>query len=467
MQHVCARCQSCQAAPHAQKAEHPAEPETVTLVSYASDQHISTTCSRRLRDPEEFIDAVTFMTGHHPRANATTLKVARDIADRMPASKDGHVAYALAGMQQRLGLGRSTVMEHVAILREMGVLCWVEHGSLRNALRTRLGNRFTAGVGYRATATIYAPCAPPAYDRARGRIREGGGYHSRIRGYTPAGRATAIAEARRRSAHRTPSSSRRTPHSPAGRGEGSKDSATPKRRTTTTSREGGSTGVTAQQAAVGMAHAQRVQLEVWWTQGTCVRQLAYALRPLTSAGYGWREIARELTSWRVPQRPTHASAYIRAGLRRRAHTGLLHLPEGSVTPFRQVPSDDAGERHTSMIERRRQQFAPAFARYRDALAGTLRTALRNMSSPPTPRPARPRPQQREPDHLFRAALGAAAAQDVYRARAWARSDPARRLPDAEQEKDLWAELAEHAQAAAACARLRDALAGNARLSDAG
>lgn len=99
MQHVCVRCQSLQVAPHAQSTDQPEGAEVVTLVSDPGDQQISTTCSRRLRDPKEFLDAVVYMKRHHSKANDTTVLVAQDIARRMPNSKDGHIAYAVTAMQ--------------------------------------------------------------------------------------------------------------------------------------------------------------------------------------------------------------------------------------------------------------------------------------------------------------------------------------------------------------------------------
>jgi len=469
MQHVCVRCQSLQAATHNPDTPDPTQPETVPLVKNASDQHVSTTCSRRLRHAKDFIDAVRWTVKHHPRANDTTLTVAYDFAARMPDSKDGHVAYTLATMHRRLGIARSTVADHVAILRELGLLCWVEHGSQRNALRTRLGNRFTAGVGYRPTATIYAPCAPPEYDRAHGQLRDGTGYHSRIRAYTPHGRLQAIANARARQARRTPSFHTRTPYSPARRGEGSKDSAArPPRATTPLSQaRRKSTGVTPQEAAAGIDHAQSVRLEIWWTQSTCTRQLGFALRPLIHGGYTWQETARELARWHVRTRPNNAAAFIRAELRRRAHTGQLHLPEGSVKPYRQAPADETGDRHRAMIQSKWAQYGPAFAHYHQTLAAPLRAALRQFSSPRAPQSSLPRPRLRESEDLFhRARSTPQEPRDIYRSRAWGLRDEPAPPPAVSGEEDhqLWAELAEHAQAAAVFQRLREELA-NAAVSD--
>ncbi|MGW9171077.1 hypothetical protein [Streptomyces decoyicus] len=462
MQHVCARCQHLQAAPNTPPTPHLPQPETIPLVKNTSEQHISTTCSRRLRHPEDFLDAVKWAVKYHPKANTTTLTVAHDLATNMPASKDGHIAYTLTTRHQRLGMARSTLATHIAILRELGLLAWVEHGSLRNALRTRLGHRFTPGTGYRPTATIYAPCAPPEYDLAHGQLRHGTGYHSRIHAYTPQGRLHAIANTRSRSARRTPSVPTRTTYPPARKREGRKDNATRPRAATPSPRTApNTTGCTPQQAAAGIAHAQHVRLETWWTQGTCLRQLAYALRPLIHAGYTWQDTTHELTHWHIHTRPTNAAALIHAELRRRAHTGDLHLPQGSVKPFRQPPADETGHRHRTMLQHKQEQYGPAFARYRQTLAGPLRTALQQSTTPPTPQPPRPRPQLREPEHLFHHACSTPRnPRDIYRSRAWDLPDEPTPPPavTGEEDQQLWAELADHAQAAAAFQRLREDLA---------
>ncbi len=86
----------------------------------------------------------------------------------------GEVRYCLRGMVARLGLSRATVSRHVAYLREMGSLVWVEHGSLGNARRVRgLG-------GYARTATVYGAVIPASYDRAFGHTIVGAGYAARI-----------------------------------------------------------------------------------------------------------------------------------------------------------------------------------------------------------------------------------------------------------------------------------------------
>ncbi|MEU5239746.1 hypothetical protein ACH4UR_25170 [Streptomyces lydicus] len=438
------------------------------MIINAADQHISSTCSRRLRHQKDFLAAIEDLVRTHPAATDTTLRVARDFAARMPRSRDGHVAYGLQGMMRRLGLARSTIAAHVAILRELGLLAWVSHGSSHNILRSRLGERFRAGSGYRGTATIYACCAPPAWDRARGMIRQGHGYRSRIRAYTPSGQAQAIVDARKRQAaravRRTPSYTAPPTDLPApvvGENKTPAVSQTPG-STSTATRNGGrrrSTGYSAQETKTAIAYAQRLRLEVWWTRAACVRRLAFALRPLILAGYTSSEAARELASWRMPHRPKNPAGYLRAELQRRAHAGLLVLPEGSVAARPQAPADDEGRGYRAMLARRVERFGPAYTRYREQLAAPLRAAVRALASPAkTEQPARWPLRWREPEEEFFASLPPQASpREVYRARVVGAAVPAPR-DSAPAEERTWAELADHAQATAAFSRLRAALA---------
>ncbi|MFJ3497822.1 hypothetical protein ACIPPJ_30115 [Streptomyces sp. NPDC086091] len=86
----------------------------------------------------------------------------------------GVVRYCLASMVKRLGLSRATISRHVAYLREMGSLVWVERGSRAN-VRRALGLD-----GYAATATLYAAVIPASYDLALGHTVVGSGYTARM-----------------------------------------------------------------------------------------------------------------------------------------------------------------------------------------------------------------------------------------------------------------------------------------------
>jgi AraC-like DNA-binding protein len=139
-----------------------------------SCQEVAHTASRRT-GPRRWRRAVEWLiaAGHHPRATATTLRVAEDLAARMDYDT-GHVRYCLDEMAARLGLSRASVKRHVGYLREMGALAWVQHGTRTN-IRRLMGLK-----GYAATATIYAAVIPAAYDHAMGHRIIGTGYTARI-----------------------------------------------------------------------------------------------------------------------------------------------------------------------------------------------------------------------------------------------------------------------------------------------
>jgi hypothetical protein len=111
--------------------------------------------------------------GLHPRASATTLRVAADLADRMDYDT-GHARYCLDETAARLGVSRATVKRHIGYLRELGALAWVQHG-------TRINIRRAMGLkGYAATATVYAAVIPPVFDHAMGHTVVGSGYTARV-----------------------------------------------------------------------------------------------------------------------------------------------------------------------------------------------------------------------------------------------------------------------------------------------
>lgn len=144
-----------------------------TLV-HGIDQEVTHTASRRT-GPRKWLRAVHWLiaAGLHPKANATTLRIADDLAARMDYTT-GHVRYCLDETAARLGIDRSTVKRHVKYLRELGALAWVQHGTRRN-IRRMLGLS-----GYAGTATIYAAVIPPVYDHAMGHRIVGTGYTARI-----------------------------------------------------------------------------------------------------------------------------------------------------------------------------------------------------------------------------------------------------------------------------------------------
>ncbi|MFI7096798.1 hypothetical protein [Streptomyces lydicus] len=147
------------------------------------DQELAATASRRT-GPRRWLRAVTWLisAGLHPKANATTLRLAEDLAARMDFDT-GWVLYGLDRLAARLRISRATAKRHVKYLRELGALVFVTHGTQRNSRRAR-------GLeGYAPTATTYAATIPVSYDHAMGHRIIGTGYEARIvidqRGQTP------------------------------------------------------------------------------------------------------------------------------------------------------------------------------------------------------------------------------------------------------------------------------------------
>ncbi|MFJ9195484.1 cell wall protein [Streptomyces globisporus] len=306
--------------------------------------------------------------GLHPEAGPSTLVVAEDLAARMDYRR-GIAIYDLDGTVRRTGLSRATVKRHVRVLRELGALVWLVHGSRRNLA--------APGEGYMATATIYGAVIPPVYDDAMGHRLTGMGYEARVCGVTPAGQKLAVAvaversDARRRAQGRTPRSrgtipygvpaqrelktgpvdnscsGSREPHSPGSyhrspdvRVEsGCKD--TSRKRASCRKAPGPSFEIsynsdgsrrTAGQTRQGIGIVQQVRPRVTWTQRSGLRELEVALRPFTDAGWDWPTITAELHSWHLTWRPARPAAYIRARLAQQAtaehQSAAAELAEG-------------------------------------------------------------------------------------------------------------------------------------------
>ncbi|MCZ7430132.1 cell wall protein [Streptomyces sp. WMMC1477] len=310
------------------------------LVRGTTAQDVARTRSRRVQ-PRAWLRAVSWLVGAglHPRAGATTLAVARDLAARMDYI-EGLVLYDLAGTAARLKVSRATVKRHVAVLRELGALVWLRHGSKRNL---RLPGR-----KYTGTATIYGAVVPPVYDEAMGHRLSGTGYQARIVGMSEAGRERAVAVARqaaeavdnpsgkpvenRRPAEREPHSrgwyrrSQKVEVSGGFNYTSRKRASRPNRSTSPskTSSSGAGRRRSPLQVARDIAIARQVRPLVNWTQPEQLRRLAFAVRPLIDQGQDAHDIAAELHAWQyaggpgITWRPQQPAAYITAQLKRRA-----------------------------------------------------------------------------------------------------------------------------------------------------
>ncbi|MEU2415146.1 cell wall protein [Streptomyces sp. NPDC013099] len=331
------------------------------------EQDIVWTRSRRA-EPRAWLRAVVWLVdaGLHDGAGPTTLVVARDLAARMDYRR-GIVVYDLAGAARRTGTSEATVKRHVKVLRELGALVWLVHGSKRNLA--------SPGEPYMATATIYGAVIPAVFDEAMGHRLTGTGYEGRVCGMTKAGRERAVAQAtvrsegRRRTERQRPSGRRGTrvrtarpvdnlavdncssqpcePHSPgryhrapaaqvdSGCKDTSREHATcrtaPRPSFKITYNPDGSRR-TAGQTQRGIGIIQQVRPRVTWTQRSSLRELAVALRPFTDAGWDWPMITAELHSWHLTWRPARPAAYIRARLAQQAtaehQSAAAELAEG-------------------------------------------------------------------------------------------------------------------------------------------
>ncbi|WP_329027725.1 cell wall protein [Streptomyces sp. NBC_01423] len=292
-------------------------------------QEVDTTAARRAR-PHAWLPAVAWLidAALHPRATATTLAVARDLAARMDY-RLGFVLYDLEGTAARCGVSTATVKRHVRVLRELGALVWRRHGTKRN-LRV-------AGRTYTATATIYAATVPAAYDDAMGHRLDGAGYRARVAGVTDEGRALAVKAAARPRPQPVDSGRRRTrgcggpaPHSfgrhhdvpvldPDGRFNYTSRVRAPHARAAVRRRPVSARGPSHRrpvQVARDIAVARQVRPLVGWVQPEGLRRLAFALRPLIDRGLEAHDIAAELLGMAVTWRPGRPAAYIAAALAR-------------------------------------------------------------------------------------------------------------------------------------------------------
>ncbi|MFB9558621.1 cell wall protein, partial [Streptomyces roseoviridis] len=284
-----------------------------TLVRGA-EQEIAHTSSRRT-GPRRWLRATRWLieAGYHPRANATTLTVAEDLATRMDYDT-GHARYCLDEMAARLEMNRATVKRHVAVLRELGALVWVVHGTKTN-IRRALGLK-----GYAGTATIYAAVIPPVYDHAMGHRIIGSGYEARALATPPKpvdnppvenpcappslilveeeGQVQVVGgeeDTTRKRARRTASPSPSTQNN--------------------RSSNGGAARRTPAQVAREIRETRLVRALVNWTQGERrLRRLAFVLRPFFDRGLTAHQIADELHGMCQGWRPKHPAAYIRTVL---------------------------------------------------------------------------------------------------------------------------------------------------------
>jgi hypothetical protein len=265
----------------------PSHPTAFPLVLDPALHERATTDSRQIRHPADFLHAVRWAVdqGIHPRATATTVTVAEKLAAKI--NRDGHMAYARERLAAELNISLSTVRNHTRILRELGLLVWVEHGTRRNVLRTK--NPSARPTSYKATATIFAAVAPPYWDRAMGRTTTDRGYSSRLLAVDDLGRAyeTALAQLARTLPGSGDSGKHRCPPSVSGFSSSEKIRQKGGNNYTRTRELQPSTQplhrqpwteVTPAKLAELIAVAEQIKSCVPWLSKVCARRLAFQLR---------------------------------------------------------------------------------------------------------------------------------------------------------------------------------------------
>ncbi|MET7713751.1 cell wall protein [Streptomyces sp. NPDC005407] len=260
--------------------------------------------------------------GLHPRANATTLTVARDLGARMDYDT-GHARYCMEETAARVGIDVSNIKRHVSYLRELGALAWVVHGTRAN-IRRKLGLG-----GYAGTATVYAAVIPAVYDRAMGHRIDGTGYNARAiidqRGRTPepvdnppvdnpgseSCAPPSLTVVKEVGQVQVESGFNYTSRKRASRDTASRPHQTDQKRS---SSQGDASRRHPLQVARDIQIARRVRALVNWTQTERLRRLAYVLRPFIDRGLDSHDIAAELAGMCLGWRPAQPANYIRAAL---------------------------------------------------------------------------------------------------------------------------------------------------------
>lgn len=298
-------------------------------------QEIATTLSRRA-GPRVWLAAVAGLVdaGPHSGASGTTLRVARDLARRM-GYLDGTVLYDLEGTAARCELSVATVKRHVAVLRSLGALVWVRHGTRANL---RLPGRKYAG-----TATIYAAVIPPVWDAMLGRLVDGTGYGARVVGVSEEGRRRAVDAAAVEVGGgadsatelvtrpvREPQSLGRHHHVRTVRTSGRLKDTSRGRATRAKAADRPRSGRRPRQVARDIDIARQVRPLVPWTQREGLRRLAYSLRPLVDRGLDGHSIAAELHGLAPGWRPRQPAAFITAALAGEAGPDVA--PHATVEP---------------------------------------------------------------------------------------------------------------------------------------
>ncbi|RAG85005.1 hypothetical protein DN069_13655 [Streptacidiphilus pinicola] len=325
----------------------PSDRSAFPLVLDPALHEVGSTDSRQLRHPADFLHAVNWAVaqGLHPRATATTVTVAQKLAAKI--NRDGHMAYARERLAAELNLSLSTVRNHTRVLRELGLLVWVEHGTRRNILRTK--NPTGRPAGYKATATIFAAVAPPYWDRAMGRTTTGHGYTARLIAVDALGRAyeTALSQLTRTTSAAAVRE-RRCPPSVSGFSSSEKfrhkggNNYTRTRETTPSPQPNHArrwTAVTPTKLAHLIAAAEQIKSSVPWLAKACPRRLAFQLRDRLLNATSIQPLVNELRTLGALQAVHRPLGFLAAHLSRPAQRTDLPVDWVPVRGAAKAPVD--------------------------------------------------------------------------------------------------------------------------------
>lgn len=295
-----------------------------TLVHGTARQSIEHTTSRKT-GPRKWLRAVRWLVdaGLHPKANATTMRVAEDLAARMDYDT-GHARYCLDETTARLGISRATVKRHIGYLRELGALAWVQHGTRTN-IRRLMGLK-----GYAATATVYAAVIPAVFDHAMGHRIVGTGYTARViidqRGQapkpvdTPSNQPVENADFEGLEPPSLTLVKEESQVQVDGGFNYTSQARPPKTRIPHQSSSINGRRRTAADVKKASNETRMVRALVNWTQTVPLRKLEHALRPWTDRGWDALRIADELNGMcaGVRWKPKNPVAFIRARIAQEA-----------------------------------------------------------------------------------------------------------------------------------------------------
>ncbi|MGW1374400.1 transcriptional regulator [Streptomyces sp. NPDC002446] len=358
---------------------------------------MTTTTGRLAGDSSSWLQAVhwAYEAGLHPRFHATTLRLARVLAELNPCRP------GIAYLMRRLKVSERTVQYHLAALRDTGLLAYICKGGRR--------------AGLPALASEFARVIPVEFDTAVGIRTLGEGIQRRVVGIAESGRKliaalatkAAAGQRRRRRTKRT-GRSRCTPKEVRTSCRSSADRNTPpserEREATSPPQRRGRGNFVARRYRLAAELVRRVP----WLHRAAVPRIAWVARHVSDAGWSASEVIAWLNLAAPARRIHRPSAFLAYRLR-----GAEKI--WSAAARREAAEQDRDSRHSAALQRREYAYEesgppPAVsAAIREGLRqGLSRLASRRTASGRTasgqgaPEEIRPQPEGVElPDTLGR------------------------------------------------------------------